>query len=219
MSLSSQLQDYLAKNTKSSSLFGSNVSGGEGVESEGRFSFFGLRQAPSTGTSLQSTDDTENGWFAAAQGDPLLPSLTKKQRVLGFIGCLLMGTFCISLASLYTPFLVLKARKFALLYTFGSLFIIASFSLLWGPVNHIKHLLSAERLPFTCAYFGTMFATLYFSLYVHSTVLTVLFAVFQVLALVWFVVSYVPGGQTGLKFFSKVFYIAASKTVQKTLPV
>ena len=31
--------------------------------------------------------------------------------------------------------------------------------------------------------------------------------------------SYIPGGQTGLKFFSKVFYSVASKTTQKILPV
>jgi len=43
-----------------------------------------------------------------------------------------------------------------------------SFSLLWGPVNHVKHLLSAERLPFTVAYFGTMGATLYVALSVST---------------------------------------------------
>ena len=43
---------------------------------------------------------------------------------------------------------------------------INSFALLWGPTNHLKHLLSAQRLPFTTAYFGSMFATLYFSMWV-----------------------------------------------------
>lgn len=210
-SLSSQLQDYLSKSTKS-------TPGGNGSHSVfGGFSLFGQKDTSSGSQAL--LDDGDNGWMASAQNDPLLPSLTKKQRVLGFVGCLLMGTFCISLASLYVPFLILKARKFAMLYSMGSLFIIASFSLLWGPVSHVKHLLSAQRLPFTAAYFGTMFATLYFALSVQSTILTVLSAVLQILALVWFVVSYVPGGQTGLKFFSKIFYAAASKTVQKTLPV
>ena len=41
-----------------------------------------------------------------------------------------------------------------------------SFALLWGPTNHLKHLMSAQRLPFTTAYFGSMFATLYFSIWV-----------------------------------------------------
>lgn len=38
--------------------------------------------------------------------------------------------------------------------------------MLWGPMNHIKHLLAYERLPFTSAYFGTMFATIYFAIWV-----------------------------------------------------
>lgn len=41
-----------------------------------------------------------------------------------------------------------------------------SFSLLWGPVNHVKHLCSFGRLPFTAAYFGSMFATLYMAMIV-----------------------------------------------------
>ncbi|XP_005104216.1 protein transport protein SFT2 [Aplysia californica] len=175
----------------------------------------------SSSEDIEDKPQTEvaNGWFADAQSDPLCPSLSKKQRILGFIVCLLMGTFCFSLASLYIPFLVLKARKFALLYSMGSLFVISSFALLWGPVHHVKHLFSLSRLPFTLTYFGTMFATLYFSLWVKSTVFTVIFAVAQVVALIWYVVSYIPGGQTGLKFFTSIFYAAASKTVGKTLPV
>uniref|UniRef100_T1ITE4 Uncharacterized protein n=1 Tax=Strigamia maritima TaxID=126957 RepID=T1ITE4_STRMM len=39
----------------------------------------------------------------------------------------------LSLASFYIPFLILKARKFALLYTLGSLFFLMSFGMLWGP--------------------------------------------------------------------------------------
>ena len=46
--------------------------------------------------------------------------------------------------------------------------VLCSFSLLWGPVNHMKHLLSADRLPFTVAYFGTMAGTLYFALSVST---------------------------------------------------
>ncbi|PVD35513.1 hypothetical protein C0Q70_02476 [Pomacea canaliculata] len=163
--------------------------------------------------------ESSNGWFTDAQKDPLLPSLSKKQRIIGFIMCLLMGTFCFSLAMLYIPMLILKARKFAMLYTLGSFFVIASFAFLWGPWNHMKHLFSMERLPFTATYFGAMFATIYFSIWVQSTILTVACAAAQVFALVWYIVSYIPGGQTGLKFFSNIFYAAASKTVAKALPV
>ena len=38
------------------------------------------------------------------------------------------------------------------------------FSVLIGPINHIKHLVSKERLPFSVAYITSLALTLYFSL-------------------------------------------------------
>ncbi|XP_067658171.1 uncharacterized protein [Haliotis asinina] len=212
--LNKSLQDYLSRSSSSTSLpksesTSSSLSSG--------FSGFGLFKKQNV--EEPSPTDTSGNWFAQAQSDPLLPSLSKKQRILGFVTCLLLGTFCMSLASLYIPLLLMKARKFALLYSLGSLFIISSFSFLWGPVHHAKHLFSFGRLPFTAAYFGTMLLTLYFAMWVKSTIFTVIFAIAQVIALVWYIISYIPGGQTGLKFFTKIFYSAASKTAQKTLPI
>ena len=39
-----------------------------------------------------------------------------------------------------------------------------SFSILIGPLAHLKHLVSAERLPFSAVYFGSLGLTLYFAL-------------------------------------------------------
>ncbi|KAL4221810.1 hypothetical protein ACF0H5_020064 [Mactra antiquata] len=212
--LSQSLKDYMSKSQSKEPLLGPEESSGSSF-SLGKLNPF--RKSEPSG--YDNSSEVANSWFSQAQKDPLCPGLTKKQRILGFVICLLLGTFCFSLACLYIPLLVLKARKFAMLYSVGSLFIIGSFSMLWGPMNHVKHLLGRERLVFTSVYFGTMFATIYFSIWVRSTVLTVIFAVMQILALIWYIVSYIPGGQTGLKFFSKVFYSAASKTTEKILPV
>ncbi|XP_032219324.2 protein transport protein sft2 isoform X2 [Nematostella vectensis] len=114
----------------------------------------------------QSSNGQWGAWLSKGEEDPYLPSLSRKQRILGFFMCLLMGVFCFVMAGFIAPFIVLKARKFVMLYTMGSLFTIGSFSLLWGPVNHVKHLCSLGRLPFTAAYFGSMIATLYMALIV-----------------------------------------------------
>lgn len=39
-----------------------------------------------------------------------------------------------------------------------------SFSVLIGPINHLKHLFSKDRLPFSVVYFSSLGLTLYFSL-------------------------------------------------------
>ena len=36
-----------------------------------------------------------------------------------------------------------------MLYTMGGLFFLMSFSALWGPVNHLKHLFSGDRILFS----------------------------------------------------------------------
>jgi len=150
---------------------------------------------------------------------PGLPGLSKTQRVVGFLTCLLLGIFCFAMAGLTAPFLILKIRKFILLYTMGSLFTIGSFAVLWGPLNHLKHIFSYGRLPFTLAYFGSMMATLYSALVIKSTTITLVFATFQMVALAWYIFSYIPGGVTGMKFFTKLFASFCTKTVSKTLPV
>lgn len=169
--------------------------------------------------AFSSTDKTGvSSWFPNAKNE-CCPSLTKRQRIVGFMLCLSMGVLCFGLASLYTPVLILYARKFALLFSLGSVFTLGSFSLLWGPINHWKHLTSSERLPFTTVYILTLAGTLYFSMGLQSTVLTVIAALGQVIALLWFVISYIPGGQTGLAFFSKLCSSFCRTTVGKSLPV
>ena len=94
-----------------------------------------------------------------------------------------------------------------------------SFSFLWGPYSHLVHLFSKERLPFTVVYLSSLIATLYFAMGLQSAILTPIAAVLQVIALLWFVISYIPGGQTGLRWFTKLFTGFCKSTANRNLPV
>jgi hypothetical protein len=126
-----------------------------------------------------------------------------------------MGTLCFSLSLMYVPVLLFKARKFALLFTLGSLFFVLSFFFLWGPLAYLKHMFSRERLLLTVSYGGTLIATLYCALHLQSTPFTLLCAVGQIVSLLWTVIANIPGGTSGLSFFSKMF----SRSVGNTLPI
>ncbi|KAG6755651.1 hypothetical protein POTOM_041484 [Populus tomentosa] len=104
--------------------------------------------------------------------------------------------------ALFLPVIVLVPQKFAICFTLGCGFIIASFFALKGPKNQLAHMSSKERLPFTLGFIGSMVGTLYVSMVLHSYFLSVLFSVIQVLALAYYAISYFPGGSTGLKFLS-----------------
>jgi len=72
-----------------------------------------------------------------------------------------------------------------------------------GPMVYARHLISGPRLPFTAAYFGAIALTIYFAVGLHSTILTLVSSIFQLVALVWYLVSYFPMGSTGLRFAAR----------------
>lgn len=217
--IADELKAYLSKSSKTPASSSSRENLVSSDSTSGLRSWFSQKfsrsSSPSSPTDTSSSSSTH--WFSSADEDSSW--LSRKQRILGFVLCLIGGVVCFGMASLYLPVLLLKARKFALLFSLGSLFVISSFSFLWGFVEHVKHLFAKERFLFTSVYFTTLFLTIYFALGLRSTMLTIVSSVFQVLALMWYIISYLPGGQKGLSLFSKLFYRTASQTVSSTLNV
>ncbi|KAL0952725.1 hypothetical protein HGRIS_006958 [Hohenbuehelia grisea] len=145
---------------------------------------------------LRSNEQTneEEAWFA----------LSRWERLLGFGACLLGAAACFFVAFLTLPWLALRPAKFALSFSLGSLLVMFGFSVLIGPVNHAKHLISKERLPFSAVYFSSLGLTLYFSLGAHSYFGSLICGVVQVLALISYVLAYFPGGTQTLRFGSQM---------------
>ncbi|KAG2127911.1 Got1/Sft2-like family-domain-containing protein [Suillus bovinus] len=143
-------------------------------------------------------------WFA----------LSRWERLLGFGACLLGVAVRFFVAFMTLPFLAINPAKFALAFSLGSLLVMFGFSVLIGPLNHVKYLISKERVPFTLVYFSSLGLPLYFSisasLYsfittrVHSYLGSLLAGVVQVVFLVAYVLAYFPGGTQTLRFGGQI---------------
>ncbi|GAA5971298.1 hypothetical protein JCM21900_004493, partial [Sporobolomyces salmonicolor] len=119
--------------------------------------FARFTQALSGGIPLRSNDrsNEEEAYFA----------LSRWERFLGFLLCCAGASACFAVSFFIgLPLLAIKPRKFAVSFSLGSVLFMVGFAILSGPVAHAKHLFSAERLPFTAAYFGSLFLTLFFAL-------------------------------------------------------
>ncbi|KAJ2006677.1 protein transport protein sft2 [Coemansia thaxteri] len=149
----------------------------------------GLGRLGGSGDGGEPVSTTRGEWFG----------LTLMQRWVGFAGCAVLAVFCYLLAFMALPLMIVSPQKFATAFSLGSLATTAGVALLRGPRAHSQHMLSRERLAFTLAYFGSVFFTLFFSAVAHSYLGTLFFVVIQVVALVWYVVSYFPGGSAGLQ--------------------
>jgi len=142
-----------------------------------------------------SRREEEEGWFALSRWDRLL--------VFGGLNLAALALFVTCFALFPTGIFLVKPRKFAILWTMGSVLFLASWAVMMGPITYVQHLSSGPRLPFTAAYFGSIALTLYFSLGLHSTILTLIAAIIQLVCLVWYLVSYFPMGSTGLRFAAR----------------
>ncbi|KAL0089586.1 Got1/Sft2-like family-domain-containing protein [Phycomyces blakesleeanus] len=138
-----------------------------------------------------NSEEEEEPWY----------QMSRVERVMACALCLALGIACFFLAFfLFLPVLAIFPGKFAATFTLGSILILVSIAMLRGPWSHLCHMISVERLPFTCSYLGTMGLTLYFSIGARKTIPTIIFAVCQLIALVWYFGSYIPGGISTLRY-------------------
>ncbi|KAI4164752.1 MAG: hypothetical protein LQ342_001727 [Letrouitia transgressa] len=151
------------------------------------------QEAPGAPLPAPSRREEEEGWFALSRWD----------RLLIFGACNLAALACFIICFLFFPVLAVQARKFAILWSTGSVLFLASWAVLMGPIPYIQHLLSGPRLPFTAAYFGSIILTLVFAIKLRSTILTLFSSIVQLVALAWYLVSYFPMGGTGLRFAAR----------------
>merc|ERR1711934_692754 len=135
--LSSDLNSYLSRSTSSSSISSvtSKLStfklptldtiksfGGGGGQQEDEEPFLGEQVDDGSSSSGGSQS------WVARKADEWLPSLTKKQRIIGFMTSLILGMICFGLAVSLLPLLMINPRKFSLLFSLGSAFTLSTCS-------------------------------------------------------------------------------------------
>ncbi|KAI3524147.1 hypothetical protein L1887_02799 [Cichorium endivia] len=172
-------------------------------------------------SAVRSANDTMGGAFnVVSRGVSNIPgnlqsatSNIPSGKSLMYFGLLLAsGVFFIFMAfTVFLPVIVIVPQKFALCFTVGCGFIIGAFFMLKGPKTQFLHMTSTERLPFTLGFIGSMVGTIYVSMVLHSYILSVFFAVIQVLALAYYCISYFPGGSAGMKFLTSSLTSAVLK--------
>lgn len=185
--------DLQPANTSSSTPILSTLSSLNPFGRSGGYLQLPTHESPGAPLPAPSRREEEEGWFALSRWD----------RLLIFGGCNLGALACFIICFALAPALALRPRKFAILWTVGSILFLASWAALMGPIQYLQHLVSGPRLPFTAVYLGSIALTLYFSLGLHSTLLTLFSSIIQLAALIWYLASYFPFSTTGLRYVAR----------------
>lgn len=126
-------------------------------------------------------------------------------RFKGFVALLLSsGCFCLT-ALTFLPTVIIFPGKFALSFTCASVLFMGGFAVLLGPKNFMVSICSKKRVNFSAFYFGSMLTTLYSVFVARSYLLIFISASAQVVSLLWYASSYIPGGKYGMQIFSQMF--------------
>ncbi|KAK0279888.1 Protein transport protein sft2 [Friedmanniomyces endolithicus] len=115
-------------------------------------------EGPGAPLPARTRREEEEGFFALSRWDRLL--------LFGGLNLAAVALFIVCFTLL--PILSLRPRKFAILWSMASALFLVSWAVMMGPMVYARHLISAERLPFTATYFGSIGLTLYFALGVST---------------------------------------------------
>lgn len=142
-----------------------------------------------------------------------------QQRFQLFCGLLFLSILFFALAFFIgVPMLAVKPHKFAISFTCGSITFMCSFGILRGPIEHMTSMIQPDRLLFTIFYFGSMFFTLYCTFFIHGVtgyLCVVSSSAIQLVALLWYLISFLPGGTAGLSYvFAAMLHILKPVLVQ-----
>ena len=129
--------------------------------------------------------------------------LSSFQRYLVFFVLMGMAALFMLISLFSLPMLLISPHKFASTFTTSSLLFILAFMFLNGWKYQLKNLFCWDRAVFTGSYWGSIVGTLYFSMVRPMYVPVVLCVLVQIVALGWYLASYLPGGTNGLKWMTR----------------
>ncbi|KAL6759718.1 Got1/Sft2-like family-domain-containing protein [Haematococcus lacustris] len=143
-----------------------------------------------------SADEEQQSSSLLKQVDAAV-TLSWKQRFIGFGTCLGIGILLtlVSIPMLWT----LNIAGFAIFYSLGSLVSICSTVFLMGPVKQCQRMFEQHRVLATSVFLIAIVLTLFLAFKFGNAGLCLIMILIQLAALLWYCVTWIPGGQATLK--------------------
>jgi len=111
-----------------------------------------------------------------------------------------IGLLFLVMSFLFLPMVILLPQKFVFLFSIGSIILLSSFIFIYGTLNYLKMLFEGKRWIYSVIYLGSIMIGFYFSFFNPNYLYCLISAIIQVIMLIIFVLSFIPGGETGISF-------------------
>ncbi|KAK4780288.1 hypothetical protein SAY87_016394 [Trapa incisa] len=140
----------------------------------------------------ESTRPAESESFSFMDDFNRQCTLSTKQRLYGFVICLVSGLTCTLLSML----VFFNPIKFGITFTFGNLLALGSTAFLIGPKRQVTMMMDPVRIYATALYLASIIVALFCALYVRNKLLTLIAIILEFGGLIWYSLSYIPFART-----------------------
>ena len=127
----------------------------------------------------------------------IISKIEVEKNVTVFLALLAMGSLLLCFSIFMIPFIITSPSKFSLCFAFGSSLVLISFLFYHGTKNYILKLFDKKRFTITVLFICSILVGIVFSIGKHYFI-SLLCSLFQLLSLVLFVLTFIPGGRNGI---------------------
>lgn len=189
---------------------------GQGDEEQ---SFFPLLTIAGTWSSIQDSVSGVSNQLQELSGSipeagPL--SAAFRTRVKQSIYLLIASiTFAILAVFIGLPTLIFRPAKFVICMTLSTLLGASSVIVLQKPSVFLSNLLKggpSNSLPIVCL-LSSLIATVYVTIVIHKYIYVLIMGSIQILCMLYYLSSFVPGGTRGLQIIIKTAYVIVSTAI------
>ena len=136
----------------------------------------------------------------------LISKIQVETSYLKFGIIFITGMVIIIMSLFFLPLLFISPKKFALLFALGTFVSLSSFIFYYGTIKFIEILFNKDRIWFTIVYLTGFFGCLFFPTFFGKNYFIILvFSGLEMISTLFFILTFLPGGYTSIRFFSNLF--------------
>ena len=138
-----------------------------------------------------------------------------EQSYTKFLIVLFVGLCLLFLSLMFLPMVVLSPQKFVFMFSLGSFITIYSFIFYYGTNEFMKMIFCQERRVYTISFLASLGIGFYFMFKPTYYIIALLCSGLQMVVMVIFVLSFIPGGKNGISFILNMMMTPLKNMINK----
>ena len=135
--------------------------------------------------------------------DYLIDKIEIEKSIIIFLALFGSGILLLFLSFIFIPTIIISPAKFSLCFSLGSLLFLTSFLFWYGTKKYFEKIFSKERFWISILFVVSIFIGCGFALGKHYLI-SLICSVFQLVNLVLFILTFLPGGKLGINCIKNI---------------